>query len=750
MQYRGSILLSGLVKTVTSFRTYCNENAEVNTNNFLSFGDGHWNDPQTSQGQFIDTRDQQIVEADDGHFEITLPGMGWKFGNDRKFKICVSSNGPVYFDSCSNSAQKIRNEWSPKSLYQSSFTPEDSRWTGISGVWDDLVAFESVMNPRDGGNVYYRKVSYEDTITDARAKEDFRRAYVSLNLYEASIDDLIVITFHKMAQQNSKFECGVGVTFQYLLARQRHSIRPNPFIAVNYGEFEWVLHNAVMGINLIHTRQNKILDFSEYFGSGMNAVESSTISCDGDTCQQSYCQGQRTYIKEYDQIVCESDDINRSTLIFEYEGIIKVDQENCNQEQVEQSLVDVYLERNFENGFYSVSVIDFSGCEEFGEVKVSIKLAFKISDPSELGVETAVLKFTDLTRGKFLEEPAEMISAVFKSGQFVDTPQNFIKFYEGISLDGYSIDVLCKFGYEKVESQSLQYPFCKDIDECETPVEGINMCSSEGNCRNLIGSYTCECPNGYAASGSYFEGFVCTNVDECLENLHDCDLETSTCQDTNGSYECPCLPGFAENTFNVCTRNSGYEEIDSSLGALEMIRLKLNYLDYPGFNLDQNTLVSSRRKRDILYAEDIAFFIPYYGCNCLAISEPEIQFFHGVFDTFDLACKHRRVCQTCIENKCIGDEFDWVAHFDNSNGEITCQGDDEDCGKLTCECELDFADRAVNLLMSNKFNADGLDLDSFQFDSICMVDKHLVGNGDSCERRSWFPQSLKNEVSEII
>ena len=41
--------------------------------------------------------------------------------------------------------------------------------------------------------------------------------------------------------------------------------------------------------------------------------------------------------------------------------------------------------------------------------------------------------------------------------------------------------------------------FLKDVDECE---EGTNNCHSEADCKNLEGSFTCICKNGYQGNGS--------------------------------------------------------------------------------------------------------------------------------------------------------------------------------------------------------------------------------------------------------
>ena len=40
---------------------------------------------------------------------------------------------------------------------------------------------------------------------------------------------------------------------------------------------------------------------------------------------------------------------------------------------------------------------------------------------------------------------------------------------------------------------------------------------SQGTCKNLDGSFECECANGYRGDGQN-----CDNIDECAERTHDC------------------------------------------------------------------------------------------------------------------------------------------------------------------------------------------------------------------------------------
>ena len=53
---------------------------------------------------------------------------------------------------------------------------------------------------------------------------------------------------------------------------------------------------------------------------------------------------------------------------------------------------------------------------------------------------------------------------------------------------------------------------------------------------NLIGSYDCQCSDGFVD-----DGFTCSDVDECMSNP--CYFN-ATCVNTQGSYDCSRLDGF--------------------------------------------------------------------------------------------------------------------------------------------------------------------------------------------------------------
>lgn len=72
-----------------------------------------------------------------------------------------------------------------------------------------------------------------------------------------------------------------------------------------------------------------------------------------------------------------------------------------------------------------------------------------------------------------------------------------------------------------------------DVDECVTPA---NNCKFE--CKNLIGSFACICPEGYVQIGSD----ECKDINECTENPNIC--QNGYCVNLSGSYKCECYDGF--------------------------------------------------------------------------------------------------------------------------------------------------------------------------------------------------------------
>ncbi|KAI6655944.1 CD93 antigen [Oopsacas minuta] len=79
---------------------------------------------------------------------------------------------------------------------------------------------------------------------------------------------------------------------------------------------------------------------------------------------------------------------------------------------------------------------------------------------------------------------------------------------------------------------------CSDIDECED-----SSITCQGNCINTLGSYTCDCGEGFVNLNETF----CNDVNECGVNNGGC---SQNCTNTIGSFYCSCFEGYNISTSN--------------------------------------------------------------------------------------------------------------------------------------------------------------------------------------------------------
>uniref|UniRef100_A0A7N9AM32 Sushi, nidogen and EGF-like domain-containing protein 1 n=1 Tax=Mastacembelus armatus TaxID=205130 RepID=A0A7N9AM32_9TELE len=96
-----------------------------------------------------------------------------------------------------------------------------------------------------------------------------------------------------------------------------------------------------------------------------------------------------------------------------------------------------------------------------------------------------------------------------------------------------------------IQGDWSQPPLCEEINECLS-----QPCFNGGTCRNQVGSYRCECNDG-------FTGNRCqTDINECLSEP--C-KHGSTCEDQPGFYVCHCPQGFrgqnCETEHDMCDSN---------------------------------------------------------------------------------------------------------------------------------------------------------------------------------------------------
>ncbi|CAF4415936.1 unnamed protein product, partial [Rotaria sp. Silwood2] len=120
----------------------------------------------------------------------------------------------------------------------------------------------------------------------------------------------------------------------------------------------------------------------------------------------------------------------------------------------------------------------------------------------------------------------------------------------------YTCNGSCLSGYSSNNSFT-----CEDINECQL---NSSRCGN-GICINLIGTFSCDCVNGYR-----FDNQTCIDINECREPNVDgtfgrrCNT-TDVCINTNGSYTCECSPMF--NTTGTCVYNSSLCGDDTCRGS---------------------------------------------------------------------------------------------------------------------------------------------------------------------------------------
>ena len=82
-------------------------------------------------------------------------------------------------------------------------------------------------------------------------------------------------------------------------------------------------------------------------------------------------------------------------------------------------------------------------------------------------------------------------------------------------------------------------------------------CSTDGDCTNVPGSFTCACKTGYSG-----DGISCTDIDECTANTDDCHV-LATCTNTIGSFTCACNAGYAGDGVTCTNIDECSEHIDN-------------------------------------------------------------------------------------------------------------------------------------------------------------------------------------------
>ena len=100
---------------------------------------------------------------------------------------------------------------------------------------------------------------------------------------------------------------------------------------------------------------------------------------------------------------------------------------------------------------------------------------------------------------------------------------------------------------------------CNDIDECS---RNSHSCGENTDCINILGSYKCQCSQGFVEDFAGNTGPVdktisrpCFDIDECNLRSHNCE-GNQECENLKGTYKCKCSIGFIQNNNDVLSDNA--------------------------------------------------------------------------------------------------------------------------------------------------------------------------------------------------
>ena len=97
--------------------------------------------------------------------------------------------------------------------------------------------------------------------------------------------------------------------------------------------------------------------------------------------------------------------------------------------------------------------------------------------------------------------------------------------------------------YNNTQYLFFRSHFPPDINECE---DGLDDCDPFADCTNTVGSFECQCQEGFTGDGRECIISQPSLVNECETGVHDCS-PFAKCIDLDNGFECRCRPGYVGN-----------------------------------------------------------------------------------------------------------------------------------------------------------------------------------------------------------
>ena len=680
----------------SALRTYCYDDRLTDTSNFITFGSASFPPPEisfnTSTSQWTDTRDEIILEVDDGYHQVPFD---CRFGGQLVRNFCISANGPIYMGECPDT-----NDINPRPI---SSAPDDA-WTGVAAFWDDF-------QPNIGGNIYYRKVSIEDNTPESATD-----LLIIANRVKATevIREAHIITFHKMKNQNDKFECNVGVSFQYIIVPRETA--NDPYVYFAYGEFGWDIYVVSIGWNALHTPASFGFDFTEDFHDVdiVPQLAKRSYVCDGTyPCKLTDCPGKVVYDSMSGNIVCGDPEFNYDQVFTEVSVTVDTEYE-CTNATLQAQLTNLYPEVElFLDYAYQWSEVQQVVLQEIScqEKTVTDQNDNVITLYSGIQLVLTGRLYAWIEQGVFDDHQAAIDYLVSTEAELVSTPltamnilgeledqaivedqginSDLVSGVETTEINNTDTGLVCGWGREDVNNS------CVNINECDA--QSMSDICGETNvvsCTDQENGYTCQCSSGFrsvadTSSVDYDENypsrgpFICEDIDECSENPGLCS-ETEECFNSEGSYSCEGMPPLVPELLVDPIPPVQLENITPEELAIEILIREHNYTPEEAGELIESVFGD-------------------HGCVCNDIFDSPFQ----PFDDLDRICKRFKACNSCMRRRFLPDcdlsvfTIDYfLVNTDLVTGVFECD-EELTCESCFCRCAKNFAEELIEYLLIN-------------------------------------------------